>query len=153
MINRVVLVGRLTRDPELRRTTNGTAVVSFTIAVDNRTKDANGERTTSFIPCTVWNQAAENVSRFVHKGSLVGVDGRLNQRSYDSKDGRKVSVIEVMCDSVQFLERKDENAGASSAGSYNSDPTPAAYQPDPVVEEPVQKNVSSIDVTDDDLPF
>ena len=92
MINRVVLVGRLTRDPELRRTTNGTSVASFTIAIDNRTKGPNGEKTTSFIPCTVWNQAAENVSRFTRKGSLVGIEGRLNQRSYESKDNRKVSV-------------------------------------------------------------
>ena len=151
MINRVVLVGRLTRDPELRRTNNGTAVASFTVAVDNRTKDAAGNRTTSFIPCTVWNQQAENAARFVHKGSLVGVEGRLNQRSYDSKDGRKVSVIEVICDSVQFLERKDENASGSMSQDYDSNSAPA-YQPDPDVEEPSERNGSSIDVTDD-LPF
>lgn len=154
MINRVVLVGRLTKDPELRRTTSGTAVTSFTVAVDNRTKDAAGNKTASFIPCTVWNQAAENVSRYMHKGSLVGVEGRLNQRSYDSKDGRRVSVIEVICDSVQFLERKDENTNGmvSNDASYSNDSVPA-YQPDPVVEETQEKNVSSIDVADDDLPF
>lgn len=154
MINRVVLVGRLTRDPELRRTTSGAAVSSFTVAVDNRTKDAAGNKTASFIPCTVWNQAAENVSRFVHKGSLVGVEGRLNQRTYDSKDGRKVSVIEVICDSVQFLERKDENTSGVTNGdsAFANDAVPS-YQPDPVIEEPQQKNVSSIDVADDDLPF
>ena len=151
MINRVVLVGRLTRDPELRRTQNGTAVASFTVAVDNRTKDVNGNKTTSFIPCTIWNQQAENVVRFVHKGSLVGVEGRLNQRSYQNKDGKNVQVIEVICDSVQFLERKED--GPSLIDSV--DEAPAAYQPDPEpVEEPAQKNVSSIDVTtDDDLPF
>lgn len=108
MINRVILVGRLTRDPELRKTNNGTAVSSFTLAVDNRSKDANGEKTTNFIPCIVWNQQAEIVTRFMHKGSLVGVDGRINQRTYESKEGKKVSVIEIMCDSVQFLERKEE---------------------------------------------
>ncbi len=86
----------------------------------------------------------------MHKGSLVGVEGRLNQRSYDSKDGRKVSVIEVIADSVQFLERKEDNA--SVGGNVEVDPIPT-YQPDPVVEEPQQKNVASIDVTDDDLPF
>lgn len=152
MINRVVLVGRLTRDPELRRTQSGTAVASFTVAVDNRTKDQNGERTTSFIPCTVWNQAAENVAKFMHKGSLVGVEGRLNQRSYDSKDGRRVSVVEVICDSVQFLERKGEG---NTSSSYNDDlGASQAYQPDPEpVEEPASKNVSSIPVADDDLPF
>ena len=151
MMNRVVLVGRLTRDPELRRTQNGTAVTSFTVAVDNRTKDVNGNKTTSFIPCTIWNQQAENVVRFVHKGSLVGVEGRLNQRSYQNKDGKNVQVIEVICDSVQFLERKED--GPSLIDSV--DEAPAAYQPDPEpVEEPAQKNVSSIDVTtDDDLPF
>ena len=105
MINRVVLVGRLTRDPELRRTSSGIAVASFTIAVDNRVK-SGAERSASFIPCTVWNQAADNMARFTRKGSLVGVEGRLNQRTYDAKDGRKVNVLEVICDSVQFLEPK-----------------------------------------------
>ncbi len=146
MINRVVLVGRLTRDPELRRTTNGTSVASFTIAIDNRTKGPNGEKTTSFIPCTVWNQAAENVSRFTRKGSLVGVEGRLNQRSYESKDNRKVSVIEVICDSVQFLERKDENATSESVQEYG-------YQEKVKEVEPETTNVAGIDIVEDDLPF
>ena len=89
MINRVVLVGRLTRDPELRKTTTGTSVASFTLAVDNRLKDANGQYTTSFIPCVVWKEQAENCVRFIHKGSLVGVEGRLNQRNYEIKKVRK----------------------------------------------------------------
>lgn len=146
MINRVVLVGRLTRDPELRRTTNGTSVASFTIAIDNRTKGPNGEKTTSFIPCTVWNQAAENVSRFTRKGSLVGIEGRLNQRSYESKDNRKVSVIEVICDSVQFLERKDENATSEPVQEYG-------YQEKAKEVEPETNNVEGIDLVEDDLPF
>lgn len=146
MINRVVLVGRLTRDPELRRTTNGTSVASFTIAIDNRAKGPNGEKTTSFIPCTVWNQAAENVSRFTRKGSLVGIEGRLNQRSYESKDNRKVSVIEVICDSVQFLERKDENATSEPVQEYG-------YQEKAKEVEPETNNVEGIDLVEDDLPF
>lgn len=146
MINRVVLVGRLTRDPELRRTTSGTSVASFTIAIDNRTKGPNGEKTTSFIPCTVWNQAAENVSRFTRKGSLVGIEGRLNQRSYESKDNRKVSVIEVICDSVQFLERKDENATSEPVQEYG-------YQEKVKEVEPETNNVAGIDLVEDDLPF
>ena len=149
MINRVVLVGRMTKDAELRKTASGTSVASFTVALDNRVKGPNGEKTTSFIPCTIWNQQAENVVRFTHKGSLVGVEGRLNQRTYDSKDGRRVSVIEVICDSVQFLERKEENAAPTLV-----EPSVDGYQPDPIVEEePSVTNVSSIDVTDDDLPF
>jgi single-strand DNA-binding protein len=149
MINRVVLVGRMTKDAELRKTTAGTSVASFTLAVDNRAKGANGEKTASFIPCTIWNQQAENVVRFTHKGSLVGVEGKLNQRTYDSKDGRRVSVIEVICDSVQFLERKEDSSATLVEPSADD-----GYQPDPIVEdEPSTKNVSSIDVTDDDLPF
>lgn len=132
MINRVVLVGRLTRDPELRKTTTGTSVASFTLAVDNRIKDANGQYTTSFIPCVVWKEQAENCVRFIHKGSLVGVEGRLNQRTYDSKDGNKVQVIEVICDSVQFLEPK---------------------KADEETHQTETNNVSNVDVPDDDLPF
>lgn len=152
MINRVVLVGRLTRDPELRKTTSGASVASFTLAIDNRVKGPNGEKTTSFIPCTIWNQQAENVARFTKKGALVGVEGRLNQRSYDSKDGRRVSVVEVICDSCQFLERKDDSAPTLVEPTGGD----LGYQPDPVPEisaESENKNVSSIDVTDDDLPF
>ena len=151
MINRVVLVGRLTRDPELRKTTSGASVASFTLAIDNRMKGPNGEKTTSFIPCTIWNQQAENVARFTKKGALVGVEGRLNQRSYE-KDGRRVSVVEVICDSCQFLERKDDSAPSlveptSGDVGYHADPEPE------METEPESKNVSSIDVTDDDLPF
>lgn len=146
MINRVVLVGRLTRDPELRRTTSGSAVASFTIAVDNRVK-SGGERSASFIPCTVWNQAAENMSKFTRKGSLVGVEGRLNQRTYDSKDGRRVNVLEVICDSVQFLEPK-------SSGNQPDIDTPV-YDDMADTNDTVEnhKNLSSIDIADDDLPF
>ena len=152
MINRVVLVGRLTRDPELRKTTSGASVASFTLAIDNRMKGPNGEKTTSFIPCTIWNQQAENVARFTKKGALVGVEGRLNQRSYDSREGRRVSVIEVMCDSCQFVERKDDSSPSlveptSGDVGYHADPEPE------METEPESKNVSSIDVTDDDLPF
>ncbi len=146
MINRVVLVGRLTRDPELRKTTqSATAVTSFTIAVDNRTKSPTGEKTASFIPCIAWRETAELVARYVHKGSLVGVEGRLQQRSYVSKDGRNVSVLEVVCDSVQFLEPKSANAG---------NPIPESI-PTPMEEKPSEnnKNLTSVDVTDDDLPF
>ena len=144
MINRVVIVGRLTRDPELRKTTSGASVASFTVAIDNRVKGPNGEKTTSFIPCTIWNQQAENVYKFVHKGSLVGVEGRLNQRTYDSKDGRKVQVIEVICDSVQFLESKGTSASREENDGYVSDAVPSEVE---------EANVSSIDVADDDLPF
>lgn len=135
MINRVVLVGRLTRDPELRRTQNGTAVASFTLAIDNRIKDENGNKTTSFIPCVVWNQQAENCVRFVHKGSLVGIEGRLNQRTYQNKEGNNVQVIEVMCDSVQYLDPKKQEESSQQTQSTET------------------KNTSNVNDFEDSLPF
>ena len=144
MINRVVLVGRLTKDPELSRTSSGTPKAFFTLAVDNRVK-SGAERTASFIPCIVWNQAAEDVAKFIRKGSLVGVEGRLNQRTYDSKDGRRVTVIEVICDSVQFLEPK----GTTTEAPVRDEVPP--YED--FNDDAGDNNLSAIDVADDDLPF
>lgn len=105
MINRVVLVGRMTRDPELRRTQQGDAVTSFTLAVNrNYTKD--GQQQADFINCIVWRKLAENVERYCSKGSLVGVEGRIQTRSYDNQQGQRIYVTEIVCDSVQFLETK-----------------------------------------------
>ena len=143
MINRIVLVGRLTRDPELKRTNSGTSVCSFTVAVDNRQRDAEGNRTTSFIPCAVFQQTADNMTKFLRKGSLVGIEGRLNQRSYVRNDGTKASVLEVICDSVQFLEPKSANGGEDTI-TFESDVNPSADD---------NKNLDSIDLPDDDLPF
>jgi len=144
MINRVVLVGRLTRDPELRRSATGGSIAVFTVAIDNLGK----EKTTSFIPCVVFNdQRAETVAKYARKGLLVGVEGRLNQRSFVRQDGSKGSVIEVICDSVQFLERRD--------GPVSNEEMEIP-QFDDVANEPAQddsKNLDSIEITDDDLPF
>lgn len=142
MVNRIVLVGRLTRDPELRRTNSETPVASFTLAVDDRVKDAEGNKVTTFIGVTVWNQQADNVAKFCHKGSLVAVDGRIRQRSFIRKDNTKGSVIEVIADSVQFLEPKEVRSIPNE--EFFEDEVPA----------PVEgNNLDSIDVTDDDLPF
>ena len=105
MINRVVLVGRMTRDPELRRTNSGAAVTSFTLALNRNYNSADGQQA-DYINCVVWNKVAENVERYCSKGSLVGVEGRLRSRSYDNAQGQKVYVVEVVCDSVQFLETR-----------------------------------------------
>ena len=105
MINRVVLVGRMTRDPELRRTQNGSAVTSFTLAM-NRPKRNDEEQQADYISCVTWNKVAENVEKYCSKGSLVGVEGRLRSRTYDNAQGQRVYVTEVVCDSVQFLETK-----------------------------------------------
>ena len=105
MINRVVLVGRMTRDPELKRTAQGDAVTTFTLAVNrNYTKD--GQQQADFINCIVWRKPAENVERYCSKGSLVGVEGRIQTRSYENNQGQRIYVTEIVCDSVQFLETK-----------------------------------------------
>lgn len=141
MINRVVLVGRLTRDPELRNTNSNNPVCTFTLAVDNRQRGEDGKTTASFITCVVFSQQADNVSKYVRKGSLVGVEGRLNQRSYERKDGTKANVIEVICDSVQFLEPKSANEKTETV-TFDDEPSNS------------DNNLDSIDIAvSDDLPF
>ncbi|HDG8410792.1 TPA: single-stranded DNA-binding protein [Staphylococcus aureus] len=109
MLNRVILVGRLTKDPELRSAPNGVNVGTFTLAVNRTFTNAQGEREADFINVVVFKKQAENVKNYLSKGSLAGVDGRLQTRSYDNKEGRRVFVTEVVADSVQFLEPKNNN--------------------------------------------
>lgn len=106
MINRAILVGRLTKDPELRRTTNDIAVATFTLAVNRQYSNQSGEREADFIQCVVWRRQAETVSQFLSKGSLVGVEGRIQTRTYDDQDGNRKYITEIVCDSVQFLETR-----------------------------------------------
>ncbi|MED5050613.1 single-stranded DNA-binding protein [Anoxybacillus rupiensis] len=110
MINRVILVGRLTKDPELRYTPNGVAVCNFTLAVNRPYTNQKGEREADFINCVVYRKQAENAANFLKKGNLAGVDGRLQTRSYEGQNG-KVFVTEVIADSVQFLEPKGKGSG------------------------------------------
>lgn len=105
MINRTILTGRLVRDPELRYTPNGVAVANFTLAVNRTFTNGNGEREADFINCVVWRKPAENLANYIKKGGLIGVDGRLQSRSYDN-DGKTVYVTEVVADNIQFLEGK-----------------------------------------------
>ncbi|MFC0186672.1 single-stranded DNA-binding protein [Fictibacillus aquaticus] len=111
MLNRVVLVGRLTKDPELKYTPNGVAVANFTLAVNRPFSNQQGEKEADFINCVVWRKPAENVANYLKKGSLAGVDGRMQTRSYDNNQGQRVYVTEVMAESVQFLEPRNANAG------------------------------------------
>ncbi|HWI49911.1 MAG TPA: single-stranded DNA-binding protein [Rummeliibacillus sp.] len=104
MINRVVLVGRLTKDPELRYTPSGAAVARFTLAVNRTFSNQQGERQADFINCVVWRKQAENAANFLKKGSLAGVEGRIQTGSYEGQDGKRVYTTEVVADSVQFLE-------------------------------------------------
>ena len=109
MINRVVLVGRLTRDPELRKTASGASVVSFTVACDRRFKSP-GQPDADFISCVAWNKVADLMAQYLHKGSLVGVEGRIQTRNYEAQDGTKRYVTEIIADEVEFLERAGQNA-------------------------------------------
>lgn len=117
MLNRVILVGRLTKDPDLRYTPNGVAVANFTIAVNRPFANQEGNREADFINCVVWRRPAENLANFMKKGSLIGVDGRVQSRTFEGQDGKTVFVTEVVADSVQFLESKGSGQGGQSQGS------------------------------------
>ncbi|CQD26220.1 single-stranded DNA-binding protein [Staphylococcus capitis] len=109
MINRFIGVGRLTKDPEFRTTPNGVSVTTFTIAVNRTFTNAQGEREADFINCVTFRKQADNVNKFLTKGSLAGVEGRIQTRSYENNEGRRIFVTEVVCDSVQFLDTKNNN--------------------------------------------
>ena len=143
MINRVVLVGRLTRDPELRKTNSGMAVASFSLAIDNRMKNPDGTRGTTFLNCSIFGNQAENVVKFTRKGSMVGVEGSLNQRNFTRSDGSKGSVIEVIADRVAFLEPKGNSATSAEGVTFDDEPAPVQNG----------RNTDSLDLPDDDLPF
>lgn len=106
MLNRIVIIGRLTRDPEMRQTPSGTAVCTFTLAVDRSFKSANGERETDFIPVVAWRQLGETCGRYLAKGKLAAVDGRLQIRTYQAQDGSKRTAAEVVAENVRFLSPK-----------------------------------------------
>ena len=147
MINRVVLAGRLTRDPELRKTNSGNSVASFTVAIDNRQKNPDGTRGTTFVTCTAWNQSADIIAKFTRKGSMVGVEGRLNQRNYQRRDGTNASVIEVIADGVTLLEPKAAQQAEASTDNNVQEMQDASFDDDNGT------NLDGLDLPDDDLPF
>lgn len=109
MINRVTLIGRLVRDPDLRRTNDGTMVASFTIAVNRNYTAKDGQQQADFINCVVWRKTAQTLEKYCRKGNLIGLDGRLQTRTYENAQGQRVFVTEVVCDNIQFLESKSNN--------------------------------------------
>lgn len=175
MLNRVVLVGRLTRDPDLRYTPNGVAVANFNIAVNRPFSNQQGDREADFINCVVWRRPAENLANYMKKGSLIGVDGRVQTRNFEGQDGKRVYVTEIVADSVQFLETKGSQQGESyqSDGYQNNQ---NQFQQNPFSsnqnqgfnqnqnqgfnqnqnanqDDPFKNNGEPIDISDDDLPF
>lgn len=142
MINRSVITGRLTRDIELKYLPNGVAVANFTVAVNRSFKNADGEQEADFINVVVFKKQAENAANYVGKGSLVGIDGRIQTRNYENKEGQKVYVTEIIAESVQFLESKSANKSNSPEKPDSSTGKPDLY-----------KGAKPIDISDDDLPF
>lgn len=155
MLNRVVLVGRLTKDPELKTTTSGVAVANFTLAVNRPFSNNQGEKEVDFIPVVVWRKQAENVNQYLRKGSLAGVDGRMQARNYEGQDGRKVYVTEVLAESVQFLDpRGDYQPQQNSTGSaINQGQNSNRSSMTSFNEDPFKMNGQKIDVDEEDLPF
>ena len=158
MINSVVLVGRMVKDADLRYTAQGQAVATFSLAVNRNFKSQNGEREADFISCVIWRKQAENLANWAKKGTLVGIEGRIQTRNYENSQGQRVYVTEVVAESFQVLENKNtqmnrgngnENASASNQGGFDStgDQTPnfgngfGSFGGTPM------------DVSDDDLPF
>ena len=136
-------MGRLVKDPELRKTNNDVSVATFTIAVDNAVKEQDGTRGSLFLECRVYRDQADNMAKFTRKGSKVAVDGSLNQRNFTYQDGRKGKAIEVYVDSVTFLD-PNPNRENNSVDTPKFDDTPAPIN---------GSNLDSIDLPDDDLPF
>lgn len=152
MVNRTILVGRLTKNPELRYTGEGTAVASFTIAV-NRPFRQNGEQQADFINCVVWRNAAENLATYTSKGSLIGVDGRIQTRSYDGQDSKRVFVTEVVAESVQFLESKNKGSQDENRQSNTNTPNNQQNNSQGAQNSNNSYNGGQVDINDSDLPF
>lgn len=143
MINRAVLTGRLTKNIELRRTQSGTSVVSFTLAVDRNFKK-EGQPEADFINCVAWNRQADTMAQYLHRGSLIGVDGRLQTRNYENQQGQRVYITEVLVESFTFLESRNQSQPTSPEASQES--SNGYYRTD-------TSDVETIGIAGDDLPF
>ena len=151
MINRTVLVGRLTRDPDLRITGNGTPVAQFTLAVNRQFTNAQGEREADFVNCVIWRKPAEALAQYTHKGSLIGVDGRIQTRTHDDNDGKKIYVTEVVADSFSFMESKKDNQ-PSIKQTTQAYVKQAVHKAKPASPDTFAGS-DEINIDDSDLPF
>ena len=149
MLNRVILIGRLTKDPELRYTPSGVAVTQFTLAVDRPFTNQGGEREADFLNIVTWRTLAETCANYLRKGRLTAVEGRVQTRSYDNNEGRRVYVTEIVADNVRFLEsansggRREDGGNAGNRGGQRSDSN----------MDPFADDGKPVDISDDDLPF
>lgn len=160
-MNKALLIGRLTRDPELRSTSTGRNVCQFSIAVNRNFTNANGEREADFINCVVWDKQAENLVKYQKKGNQIAVDGRIQTRNYEDKDGKRVYVTEILANNISFLDSKGTN---TSSNDFNSLPEPpredsvsssnmSNMETVSVDKDPFEAFGDSIEISDNDLPF
>ena len=157
-MNKAILIGRLTRDPELRTTPTGRNVCQFSVAVSRNFTNANGEREADFINCVVWDKQAENLVKYQKKGNQIAVEGRIQTRNYDDKDGKKVYVTEILASNISFLDSK--GTGATGNTSFNNLPEPPMddtssnnMETVSVEKDPFEAFGDSIEISDNDLPF
>ena len=143
MINNVTLVGRLTKDVELKYTPANQAVAQFTLAVNRTFKNANGERESDFINCVIWRKSAENFANFVKKGALIGITGRIQTRNYENQQGQRVYITEVIAENFQMLESRNQQQGQQQGQVTQQQ----SKQPDPFA------GGAPMDLNDDSLPF
>ena len=148
MINRVVLVGRLTKDPELKYTQSGIAVCRFTLAVNRPFRNQQGENEADFINCVAWRKQAENTANFLKKGSLTGIDGRIQTSNFEGRDGNRVFMTEVVADSVQFLEPKSSQNHSGTFDNAKNEPNHSSASPKGYGDSGAPKMEA-----EDDLPF
>ena len=146
MLNKVILIGRTTKEVELRRTSSGTAVATFTLAVDNRFVQKDGKSTTDFISCVAWANTAETMEKYVRKGALIAIEGRIQTRNYDNKDGNRVYITEVVVENMRMLESRsgDRNSSLDSYEPSNNRNNVEAEVEGPEIE---------YDISDDDIQF
>lgn len=149
-MNKVVLIGRLTRDPELRYTQSNIPAASFTLAVNRPFQNQNGERDADFINIVMWRKQAETAKKYLAKGSLIAVEGRIQTRNYDGQDGKKVYVTEVVADNFEFLESKAQRSSMNSDIQYN---VPSNAPTTSVSDEPYIDFGDTIELSDDDIAF
>jgi|SRR5690554_3269478 len=159
MLNKAILIGRLTRDPEIRTTTSGFPVGTFTLAVNRSYVSQNGVREADFINCVCFRKLAEIVGRYVRKGQLISVEGRIQTRSYDAQDGSKRYVTEVICDNVVFLESRNQNETSnnyqqqSTFNINNEQPSFNNNNKDNSKDDQYFEDNPNVDISEDDLPF
>ncbi len=152
MLNKVILVGNMTRDAELRSTQTGTSVATFSLAVNRPFANAQGEREVDFINCVVWRKQAENLAKYCGRGSSIAVEGRIQTRTYEANDGSKRYITEVVCDMVHFLQtRKSDNQQVNNMQNNTNQNIQKNDDPFANMQNPFAD--SSIDLTEDDLPF